>query len=142
MPVELAIQEQINQYVQDVEAEQLVNDINNKVEQTQSIIEEDTVEVQNKKDVSKIIREINLLNKTAFFKFARGSKAKFNELKPEIIDMINTFKPASDLFVKDYYQVNGETIPRPTTFSLANNIGMQKMKILLDGKTYELIENI
>ncbi len=103
---------------------------------------EESFEVKNKRAVSKIIREIDLHNKTAFFKFARGSKSKFKELKPEIIDMINRFKPASDLFVKVYYKVDGQFIPKPTTFSLGNNNGMQKMQMLLDGKTYELIENV
>ena len=134
-----------NKCVLDEEAKQLVNEINDKANKAQDLIDaevEDPVEVQNKKAVSKIIREIDLHNKTAFFKFARGSKAKFNELKPEIIDMINRFKPASDLFVKVYYKVDYHSIPKPTTFFLGNNIGMQKMKMLLDGKTYELIENI
>ena len=35
----------------------------------------DPVEIQNKQAVSRIIREIDLNNKCAFFKFARGSKA-------------------------------------------------------------------
>ena len=122
---EQAVQEEVAKFNEDLEAkEQLVNDINDKAKlahevKAQDLIDaevEDPVEVQNKKAVSKIIREIDLHNKTAFFKFARGSKAKFNELKPEIIDMINRFKPASDLFVKVYYKVDGHSIPKPTTF--------------------------
>ena len=104
MPVEEAIQEQVNQYVPDVEAEQLVNEINNKADPAQELVEEpfeeDPIETKNKQAVSKIIREIDLHNKTAFFKFAHGSKAKFNELKPEIIDLLNRIKHDSDLFVK------------------------------------------
>ena len=141
---EEAVQEEAAKFNADLETkEQLVNQINDKADLAQSIIETplvDPVVEQNKRAVSKIIREIDLNTKTAFFKFARGSKAKFNELKPEIIDLINRFKPASDLFVKVYYKVDGKSIPKPTTFSLGNNIGMQKMQMLLDGKTYELIE--
>ena len=55
---------------------------------------------------------------------------------------MNEYKPLSDLYVKVYYKVDGQRIPTPTTFCFANNIGMQKMKMLLNGKTYELVENV
>ena len=99
--------------------QQLINEINNKADAVQAIIEaeiEDPVEVKNKKVVNKIIREIDPHKKSAFFKFAHGSKPKFNELKPEIIEMINRFKPVNGLFFKVYYKVDGKTVPKSITF--------------------------
>ena len=46
------------------------------------------------------------------------------------------------LIQKSYNGAKFRGLPKPTTFSLSNNIGMQKMKMLLDGKTYELLENV
>ena len=141
---EQAVQEEAAKFNEDLEGKQeLVNEVNNKAEAAQALIEtEDPVEVQNNKVVENIIKEVDLNNKTLFIKFARGSKSKFNQIKPYVINMLNEFKPLSDLFVKVYYKIDGNPIPKPTTFSLGNNTGMQKMKMLLDGKTYELIENV
>jgi hypothetical protein len=143
---EQAVQEEAAKFNEDLEAKQeLVNEVNNKAEAAQALIETevaDPVEVQNNNVVENIIKEVDLVNKTLFIKFARGSKSKFNQIKPYVINMLNEFKSLSDLFVKVYYKIDGNPIPKPTTFSLGNNIGMQKMKMLLDGKTYELIENV
>ena len=143
---EQAVQEEAAKFNEDLEGKQeLVNEVNDKAEADQALIEtevEDPVEVQNNKVVENIIKEVDLNNKTLFIKFARGSKSKFNQIKPYVINMLNEFKPLSDLFVKVYYKIDGNPIPKPTTFSLANNTGMQKMKMLLDGKIYELIENV
>ena len=147
---EQAVQEEAAKFNEDLEAKQeLVNEINNKAEAAQDLIETeveaedvDPVEVQNNKVVENIIKNVDLVNKSLFIKFARGSKSKFKQIKPYIINMLNQFKPISELNVKVYYKVDGKPCPTPTTFCLDNNIGMQKMNMLLDGKTYELIENI
>jgi hypothetical protein len=135
-PVEEVVQEHADKYVADEEAEQLVNEINNKVEANAEVNEDNAI------NPYEIIQNTDLHDKTLFIKFSRGSKTLFKDIKPVIIEKLNEFKPLSDLFVKVFYKIDGNPIPKPTTFSLSNNIGMQKMKMLLDGKTYELLENV
>ena len=52
LPVEEAIQEQSNQYVPDVEAEQLVNEINDKAVKAQDLIDKCTKKIQLSVNVS------------------------------------------------------------------------------------------
>ena len=51
-------------------------------------------------------------------------------------------KPISDIHVKLYYKVDGKACPTPKTICLDNNSGMATMKQLLDGDTFQLMENV
>ena len=102
MPVEQAIQEQINQYVHDNEAEQLVNEINAKVDEaiSDSNDNDSNEDVDNDKDPIHIIRNVDLHDKPLCIYFAKGSKAIFKDIKSTIIKKLNEYKSLSDLYVK------------------------------------------
>ena len=66
----------------------------------------------------------------------------FTDLKPAIVKKINEFKPISDLHVKVYCKVDGQSIPKPGTFCLGNDDGFRQIKQILDGDSFELVENV
>ena len=118
---EQAIQEEVDKFNEDLESKQeLVNEVNIKANNAQTIMEtelHDPAEDINSKRPIEIIEGVDLHDKPLIIKFARGSKAKFNQIKPIIIKKLNEYKPISDLYIKVYYKVDGHPIPIPTTFS-------------------------
>ena len=80
IPVEQTIQEQINQYVPDNEAEQLVNEINDKADTTQNVIgnefTEESVPVENESSKApiKIIEGTDLHDKPLCIYFVKDLK--------------------------------------------------------------------
>ena len=143
---EQAVQEEAAKFNEDLEAKQeLVNEVNEKAEAAQNLIDsevQDPVEVSDNNKPYELIQGTDLHEKFLFIKFARGSKTLFKDIKPVIVEKLNQMKPISDIHVKLYYKVDGKSCPTPKTICLDNNSGMATMKQLLDGDTFQLMENV
>ena len=87
----------------------------------------------------KLIENENIEEKTIEIWFKRGSKTLFKDIKPIIIKKIDQIKTIEGVFFQVFYKTEGHI--RATTYSLNNNIGMEKVKNLLVGDTFELVNN-
>ncbi len=104
---EQAVQEEAAKYNADLEEKQeLVNEVNDKAQTAQDLI--DPVEVSDNNKPYEIIQGTDLHEKSLFIKFEHDSKTLFKNLKPVIVEKLNQMKPISDIHVKLYYKVNGK----------------------------------
>ena len=87
----------------------------------------------------KLIENENIQEKTIEIWFKRGSKTLFKDIKPTIINKINEIKTIEGVFFQVFYKTDGHI--RATTYSLNNNVGFQKVMSLLNGDTFELVNN-
>ena len=114
------------------------------IEQDQIIIDKipkPTIEEQYRKTERNIalIENKNINEKTIEIWFKRGSKTLFKNLKQTIIDKINEIKTIEGVYFQVFYEVEGHI--RATTYSLNNNESLEKVMNLLQGDTFELVNN-
>ena len=96
--------------------QELVNEVNEKADAAQNLIQAedvDPVEVSDNNKPYELIQGTDLHEKSLFIKFARGSKTLFKDIKPVIVEKLNQMKPISDIHVKLYYKVDGKACPTP-----------------------------
>ena len=136
------IEEEINNFDIDKVNEELNKDIDVVYDEiiTQEL-PEPTEEELNEDTITniKLIENDNIKEKTIEIWFKRGSKTLFKNIKQTIINKIHEIKTIEGVFFQVYYKTDGQI--RATTYSLNNNISFEKVKNLLNGDTFELVNN-
>ena len=87
----------------------------------------------------KLIENENINEKTIEIWFKRGSKTLIKNIKQTIINKLNEIKTTEGVYFQIFYKTEGHL--RATTYSLNNNIGLQEVMNLLQGETFELVNN-
>ena len=92
-----------------------------------------------KEEPQGIIEEFNPDENTLNLYFKRGNKTLFKDIKNRITNKINEFHGVKGVYLQMFYYVDGEK--KCKNFSLNNEEGYQMAMNILNGKSFELIEN-
>ena len=136
------IEEEFNNY----NIDEVNNELNNNIDKIYDQIITDNIPEPIKNELNenstsniKLIERTDINEKTIEIWFKRGSKTLFKDIKQTIINKINELKTLEAVYFQVFYKTEGQI--RATTYSLNNNIGFEKVINLLEGDTFEMINN-
>ena len=99
------------------------------------INEEDDIEEEPQGTIEEFNPDENTLN----LYFKRDNKTLFKDIKNRITNKINEFHGVKGVYLQMFYKVDGQMKCR--NFSLNNEEGYQMVMNILNGKSFQLIEN-